>query len=143
MQSSTARWLTKMSSNSLPLSFRACDHTHFLCSLPGVEDGPYATVNHETASNISRPSRVKRYHDSDSEVSSFAGSAGHFYSEAHVDQSTCMSTLVTCTIHTCQNLCQCLFSLESQVRVITWFTRLTHSVCCDHMVHWTNPWCLL
>ncbi len=46
-----------------------------------MEEGPYATVNHETASNVSRPSRVKRYHDSDSEISSFAGSAGHFYSK--------------------------------------------------------------
>ncbi len=49
---------------------------------PGMEEGPYAAINHETASNVSRPSRVKRYHDSDSEVSSFAGSAGHFYRES-------------------------------------------------------------
>ncbi|XP_064397697.1 uncharacterized protein LOC135344431 isoform X2 [Halichondria panicea] len=50
---------------------------------PGMEEGPYTAINHETASNVSRPSRVKRYHDSDSEVSSFAGSAGHFYHSGH------------------------------------------------------------
>ena len=47
-------------------------------SLP-VDDAPYATVNHETASNYSRPSRVKRYLDSDSDIS-FPGSAGQHYS---------------------------------------------------------------
>ena len=52
--------------------------THaFTHSLP-LGESPYSLINHganlETASNYSRPSRVKHYQDSDSEISSFSSS---------------------------------------------------------------------
>ena len=42
-----------------------------LSRLP-LDDSTYASVNHETTSNHSRPSRVRRYHDSDSEITSIS-----------------------------------------------------------------------
>lgn len=43
------------------------------------EDPPYAMVNHDTASNYSRPSRVKRYQDTDSELSGLTGRSDYLY----------------------------------------------------------------
>lgn len=43
----------------------------------------YATVNHETASNYSRPSRVKRYQDTDSEISGLTGRSDYLYGMPH------------------------------------------------------------
>ena len=53
-----------------------------------LDDNPYALISHgpnlETASNASRPSRVKRYQDSDSEVSSFSSSQ-HYHGKCYPD----------------------------------------------------------
>ena len=42
------------------------------CSRLPLDDSTYALVNHETTSNYSRPSRVRRFHDSDSEITSIS-----------------------------------------------------------------------
>ena len=42
------------------------------CSRLPLDDSTYASVNHETTSNYSRPSRVRRFQDSDSEITSIS-----------------------------------------------------------------------
>jgi hypothetical protein len=41
-------------------------------TMPPLEDTAYASANHETTSNYSRPSRVRHYRDSDSEITSIS-----------------------------------------------------------------------
>ncbi|CAI8009295.1 Espin [Geodia barretti] len=41
-------------------------------AMPPLEDPTYASPNHETTSNYSRPSRVRHYRDSDSEITSIS-----------------------------------------------------------------------
>lgn len=73
-----------MGRNKLKLDF-----VHFLfVSLPFAvcchsdEDPHYASINHDTASNYSRPSRVKHYpRDSDSEISGLTGRSDYLYGE--------------------------------------------------------------
>ena len=45
------------------------------------------TPYHDTASNYSRPSRVKRYQDSDSEISGLTGRSDYLYGEKWLKES--------------------------------------------------------
>ena len=89
------------------------------------EDPPYATINYDTGSNYSRPFRVKRYQDTDSDISGLTGRSDYLYGMCDLTGIFILwyNHVVT------QLLCEDLTHRGSQVQYLFSF-------------RWTLPWFL-